>query len=251
MPSAAVSQGAIGRARRKVPLAAVLFVVLLDACTETPYSFFQVPPPPSTDSDSDSGSDSSSDSGTGSGNAPGAGGSLPPPAASGGEEGDPPLGQGGDGAVAPPRCESRIDPERETVRLSLVASGHCVAMGAYAPLFGGESYLVDLSDCSGDVLQLWTVLEMESGARVFQSEASGFNLDVRFSSPESGTPTVLYTAHMNYNQRFSPLPVSGGFKLSPLHALDKCLSERDGALALWPCDDLAEDQKFSLLSCED
>lgn len=213
------------------------------ACTETPYSFFQQPPPVGSGGLEATGGAPAASGGTSSGSG-----------GSGGVVGSGGLGSGGSlglgGAPAGDACESSVDPTRTAIQLR-ASSGLCVSVGGYAPLLGEEAFAVVLRECVGAVSQRWTLEEMEYGSLVFSSENVQLNLDVRFAASEDGTPAVLYTPHRLYNQRFVPLSEEGGsFKLSPLHTPDKCMSERAAGLELWPCDPAATDQTFDIITCD-
>jgi len=220
-------------------LMSCLGAVLLLACTETPYSFFQLPPGSSTGGSVATGGDALGSGGAGASGGTGATGGL----SSGGS-----LGLGGEPGVE--ACESVVDPTRTTIQLR-TASGLCVTTGDYAPLLGEDAFAVVLRACKGEVGQRWTLEEMEYGAIVFTSEAVLLNLDVRFAASDDGTPAVLYTPHRLYNQRFVELSAEAGtFKLQPLHTPTKCLSERTSGLELWPCDPDGTDQVFEIIACD-
>jgi hypothetical protein len=222
----------------RVHLAIGFGALLALACTETPYPFFPLTAGPN--------SLSGGAPAVGAGGMPGVGASSSggvPNVGSGGT-----LGQGGEAPVTD--CRSLIDPTRETIQLR-TATGLCVSTGEYTPLLGEVSFAVVLQECQGTLGQRWTIEEMEYGAIVFASEAVVLNLDVRFAAADDGTPVVLYTPHRLYNQRFVQVSAEGGtFKLSPLHATTKCLSERGAGLELWPCDDAATDQTFEIVACD-
>jgi hypothetical protein len=159
------------------------------------------------------------------------------------------LGMGGEPATS--NCQSVLEPTRTAVQLE-TSSGLCVSLGQYAPLLGEVAFAVVLDECTGALGQRWTLEEMENGAIVFSSEAVVLNLDVRFAAADDATPVVLYTPHRLYNQRFVRVTSEDGtFKLSPLHATTKCLSERGSGLELWPCDAIADDQEFEIIACDE
>lgn len=170
-----------------------------------------------------------------------------------------PLGMGGgvnpapDPDEAPPEtCTSELDPDLETTRLVLEASGQCVGAGAATTLGNDPAYLMEVGTCDGSGAQLWTLMLDETGLLEVRNEMTNFNLDVRFASSEDGTPAILYRAHQLYNQRFLQRPTASGesYRLEARHAADKCLSYRVGRIELWPCDPTADDQLFRTESCQ-
>ncbi len=156
--------------------------------------------------------------------------------------------QGSGGAAAANPCENPEDPSSPPVRLELVKSGLCFALGRSYTLVNDPAYLIALVPCDADESELWALHPKDPGT-AFENVSSGFNLDVQFAATDDGTPFVLFEPHSLYNQRFEQLAAEGGFALSPLHAPGKCLTERDGVLALLPCDPVTSNQTIRILEC--
>ena len=185
-------------------------------------------------------------------------GSVPPEpmdaSASGGMGGAGSLSIGDD-------CES---PFRDVIleRLQLAVSGLCVEVGDWAPLLLDDdtwapSYRTALTTCRESLRQSWAIqlLSGDDGqgeGYEFRNESTNLNLDVRFASPNEGTPIVLYQPHRLYNQRFTlKAGQNGTFKLSPLHAPEMCLAEVEASLELAPCTVGFNEQSFRRVGCRD
>lgn len=240
------------------------------ACTETPYAFFQ----PGGDSSGGTGGatcppgDCGGDS-SGGGSRPtvGGSGSETGGALTGGtgstvETGGAPSGgaEPGSGGLggAPslelgPNCES---PKRDSIveRLEHAVSGLCLLPGTYALLLGDPSYEIELVECEESLDQSWTIKNLVDPDGLegleFRNEQVNLNLDVRFAATTDDTPIMLFPPRRFYNQRF--LPIEGEedtFKLAPLHALTKCVTEVDGSLVLLPCRAGLDEQSFRRLNC--
>ncbi len=135
-------------------------------------------------------------------------------------------------------------------RLQLGGTDLCVAQGIYSPLLGDPAYATALLPCEKSLAQLWKISVMDDGALEFRNQAVDLNLDVRFAASDDGTPTVLFTPHQLYNQRFTVLEGQDGtFKLSPLHAPTKCITRQDDTLLLLPCEGESSDQSFIRKTC--
>jgi hypothetical protein len=84
--------------------------------------------------------------------------------------------------------------------------------------------------------QRWQLIASELGSFQFRNVATAFNLDIQFSSSDSGTLAVLFSPHELYNQRFVLRErIGSAFEVSPLHARLQCLTLRDSLVAIWPC----------------
>jgi hypothetical protein len=127
----------------------------------------------------------------------------------------------------------------------------CVSQGAYAPLRGQTSYATTLVECSESVAQMWALNQLDDRVLEIRNEAVDLNLDVRFAASDDATPIVLFDPHLLYNQQFSVLEgdAAGSFKLAPLHAPTKCLTEADGSLILLPCEQGLDAQSFRRTAC--
>lgn len=203
------------------------FVGLALGCTETPFRFFTENP---------------------GGPACTAEGCAGTPAA---ESGGASAGFGGASAPVEPSesCESVLSPESLLVRLQLTESGSCVSVGVFTELASDPAYETRLAACAPSAA-FWFSMRGDDSSRELRSEATNYNLDVRFAASQSGTALVLYAPHFLYNQRFRVLPAAGEtFRLSPLHASTQCVSERAGRLEIWPCDDGDPSQTFRKLTC--
>lgn len=146
-------------------------------------------------------------------------------------------------------CESASAPDVSLVRLQLTNSENCVSVGAFTELVSDPAYETALASCAATAA-FWFSMRGDDTSREIRSEATDYNVDVRFAASQAGTRVVLYAPHALYNQRFRVSPVAGeSFRLSPLHAPTQCLSERSGTLEIWPCDESDVSQTFRKLSC--
>lgn len=125
--------------------------------------------------------------------------------------------------------------------------------GAYELLLMKDpSYATALETCAADIDQVWAFSTLPGGGLEVRHEATDMNLDVRFAATDDGTPIGLFAPHQFQNQSFAVIASASGdgtFKLAPLNALTKCLTEQDGTLVLLPCAAGLNEQSFRRLTC--
>lgn len=148
-----------------------------------------------------------------------------------------------------PGCSSARNPGLEVVRIALADEDLCISRGDETMISASINYFIDLTSCSEDPAQMWTLSVDSNLAWEIRNDSVNMNLDVLYADTMSGTPLVLYFAHDLYNQRFFQTPLAdGSFTLAPRHADDQCVTRVDDGLQIWPCEGRPE-QRFRLLPC--
>ncbi len=157
-----------------------------------------------------------------------------------------------DSLYEPASCLSDLFPNSPPLfSLRFVDSGNCIAQGeevALQPDITGNSIVT--KECTQEDDEHWVILPFPY-ARAYRNQSSNMNLEVRFASPEAGTPVVLFAPHGSYNQRFARLDENDdGFLLSARHIIEAmCLTEVDGAVEIWPCNPAGPGQRIELVAC--
>jgi len=228
-----------------IPAALTIF-----ACGETPFRFFDTPPPVTVPTGGQPGS-----GGEPCGDSCGSGAVTPAPSGGMGGEGSGSGAVGsGDGGAPTEPMEQCIIPGTDTKveRLQVIDNGLCVSRGTYQTLLGEPSYTISLTECSSTPRQLWILTELSEGVVEVRNYSVDLNLDVQYAAVVPWTPIDLYDPHRFQNQLFVVTDnPDGSFKLSPQNAPTQCLSAWDGSLVLRNCDPNYLGQSFRRLECEE
>lgn len=222
---------------------AVPAALMIYACGETPFLFFDLRDPVLPPASGGSGAQCGLD-GCASGGAALQG--------SGGLGGESTGSAPGEGGAPPDPTDPCFLPEtnQRAERIQVTDNELCFSRGAFQLLLGDPSYAIKLTECSIDPAQIWVITELTPGVVEARNYSVDLNLDTQFSAVDPGTPIDLYTPHQLYNQRFVVTEnTDGSFKLSPLNAKTQCVSAWDGSLLLRNCDESFVGQSFVRLSC--
>lgn len=232
--------------RRLTIIAAIPAALVIFACSETPFSFFDFGDPAFPPGSGGTGASCAGET-CASGGTLGASGGL------GGVAAAPSSGSAPSEGGAPPEPTDACLLPGTTLRaerIQVTDNNLCFSRGAFQLLLGEPSYAIKLAECSSDPAQIWVLTELSPKVFEARNYSVNLNLDTQFGAVDAGTPVDLYTPHQLYNQRFVVTELDDDtFKLSPLNAIAQCVSAWDGALMLRSCEGSLPGQSFRRLEC--